>query len=187
MEKSVLRQTLRARRQALTSAETARAGEQATAILLREPGWARARTVALHIAVRGELPTAGPLAAAWATGRRVALPRMTARGMELRLVSQASELVVGRHGIPEPAEGAPLVAPAELDLVLAPGVAFDPRGGRLGQGGGDYDRLIAALPPACATIGWCHAFQLVDAVPSEPHDRGVQVVVTPEGRHAAAR
>jgi len=187
MDKAALRQTLRARRQALTGAEIARAAEGATGILLREPVWGRARTVALHLAVRGELPTDAALAAAWEAGKRVALPRMTAGGMELRLVSAGEALVAGRHGIPEPAAEAPLVSPAELDLVLAPGVAFDRRGGRLGQGGGDYDRLLAALAPACATIGWCHAFQLVDRVPAEPHDQPVQLVITPEGRHPATR
>lgn len=187
MDKAALRQDLRARRQALTSGELTRAAERATGNLLDEPGWKAARTVALHIAVRGELPTAALLAAAWDGGKRVALPRMTAGGMELRLVSPGEALVAGPHGIPEPSADAPLVSPSELDLVLAPGVAFDRNGGRLGQGGGDYDRLMAALPPTCVTIGWCHALQLVDAVPTEPHDQRVRLVITPEGRHPAAR
>lgn len=183
----MLRQTLRARRKALTSGDAAHAAERATAILLGEASWKGAHTVALHIAVRGELPTSAVLTAAWVAGKRVALPRMTARGMALHLVSPNTVLVTGQHGIPEPAADAPLVAPAELDLVLAPGVAFDRQGGRLGQGGGDYDRLIASLAPDCKTIGWCHAFQLVNHVPTEPHDQRVQLVITPEGRHAVVR
>ncbi len=187
MDKATLRQTLRARRQALTSGDIALAAERATESLLRETTWNSARTVALHIAVRGELPTTAVLTAAWTAGKRVALPRMTASGMALHLVSQSTVLVTGQHGIPEPGADAPLVSPAELDLVLAPGIAFDRNGGRLGQGGGDYDRLIAALLPTCATIGWCHPFQLVNRVPTEPHDQRVQLVITPEGRHAAIR
>jgi len=183
MDKSSLRQTLRARRLALTSAENARAAEAAAEILLREPGWAKARTLALHIAVRGELPTTALITAAMDAGKRVALPRMAAGRMELRVARPGAALIAGPHGIPEPDADAPVIAPAELDLVLAPGVAFDRRGGRLGQGGGDYDRLIAALPADCLTVGWCHDFQLVDAVPTEPHDRAVQIVITPSGRH----
>lgn len=187
MDKALLRQALRARRQALATGEMARAAEQATGRLLAEPAWRQARTVALHLAVRGELPTVGLITAAWQEGKRVALPRMSGGRMELRLVTATTVLSPGAHGIPEPPADAELIDPTALDLVLAPGVAFDRLGGRLGQGGGDYDRLLSRLRPDCPTIGWCHDFQLVEAVPTEPHDRRVGLVITPEGRHPVAR
>lgn len=183
----MLRQALRARRQALATGEIARAAELATCHLLSEPGWRQARTVALHLAVRGELPTAALIAAAWKEGKRVALPRMSGGPMELRLATASTVLAPGAHRIPEPPEDAELIDPSELDLVLAPGVAFDRHGGRLGQGGGDYDRLLSRLRPDCLTIGWCHDFQLVDAVPTEPHDRRVGLLITPAGRHPVVR
>lgn len=187
MDKATLRQMLRERRQALAAGELAKAAGSATRHLLGQACWTHARTVALHVAIRGELPTAGALDAAWAAGKRVALPRMDAQGrMELRLVEARTPLRPGAHAIPEPPADAPRVEPEDLDLVLAPGVAFDRQGRRLGQGGGDYDRLLASVSPGCATIGWCHDFQLVENVPTEAHDRRVGLVITPGGVHAAA-
>lgn len=187
MDKATLRQMLRERRQALATAELDVAGAEAARRLLGQACWTHARAVALHVAARGELPTAAVLAAAWAAGKRVALPRMDAAGrMELRLAGPGTPLNPGKHRIPEPPADAAPVEPGELDLVLAPGLAFDRQGRRLGQGGGDYDRLLAAVSPGCATVGWCHDFQLVDRVPTEPHDRRVALVITPSGAHAAA-
>lgn len=186
MDKAALRQTLRERRRSLPPETLAAAGAQAAAHLAALDAWRHARTVALHVACRGELPTEAVLAAAHAAGKRVALPRMHAGRMELRLAEPGAPLVAGAHGIPEPAAACVAVDPSALDLVLAPGLAFDRAGRRLGQGGGDYDRLLAAVSPGCAVVGWCHAFQLVDRVPTEPHDRAVSWVVTPEGALAAA-
>lgn len=177
----MLRQTLRDRRQGLTAEVLAQSAERAAAHLVRQACWNRARVVALHAACRGELPTQPVIDAAWAAGKRVALPCMTEQGMAFRVVTPATRLVAGRHAIPEPPSESATVEPRELELVLVPGLAFDRAGRRLGQGGGDYDRLLALLPEACATVGWCHAFQCVDRVPTEPHDRRVQLVITPDG------
>ncbi len=187
MDKILLRQALRARRQALAAGEIAQAAELATARLLSEPSWRMAQTIALHLAIRGELPTAALITAAWKEGKRVALPRMSGGRMEMCLATVTTVLVPGAHGIPEPPVEAEDIKPSELDLVLAPGVAFDRLGGRLGQGGGDYDRLLSQVRPDCFVVGWCHDFQLVDLVPSEPHDQRVGLVVTPTSRYLAAR
>lgn len=187
MDKASLRQALRTRRQALATGDLAESADRATRLLFADKSWREAHTVALHLAVRGELPTSAVLAAAWAEGKRVALPRMSAGRMELRLATRSTLLVRGTQNIPEPPADAAEINPTELDLVLTPGAAFDRSGGRLGQGGGDYDRLLAKVRPDCATIGWCHTFQLVDTVPTEPHDRRVTRIITPDGAYLAAR
>jgi 5-formyltetrahydrofolate cyclo-ligase len=68
-----------------------------------------------------------------------------------------------------------------IDVVVLPGLAFTGEGDRLGQGGGWYDRMIGALRPGCVTIGVAFAVQIVDEIPSEPHDRRVDVVVSDQG------
>ena len=181
MDKAALRSEMRARRRALGEAALREAEARAAAALLAHDCWRSARAVALHVATRGELPTDLLLAAALAAGKRVALPRQGAAGMELRLASSPLGLAAGPHGIPEPPATATAVAAADLDLVLAPGIAFDRLGNRLGQGGGDYDRLLAMLPAGTATVGWCHDFQLVERVPTEPHDRRVGWICAPSG------
>lgn len=186
MDKAALRSQLRARRRALDAPALARAEAGAAAHLLAWDGWRSARAVALHAAVRGELPTSALLAAALGSGKRVALPGEADGVMTLRWVVDARDLIADARGIPSPAADAPTADLSDLDLVLAPGVAFDPAGGRLGQGGGDYDRLLAALPARVATVGWCHDFQVVAAVPMEAHDRRVGWLATPSGLRRAA-
>ena len=67
------------------------------------------------------------------------------------------------------------------DVVVVPGVAFTAHGARLGQGGGWYDRYLAATRPDCIAVGVCFREQLRDDLPTEPHDVGVDVVVTDDG------
>ncbi|CAN5726523.1 MAG: 5-formyltetrahydrofolate cyclo-ligase [Ilumatobacteraceae bacterium] len=68
--------------------------------------------------------------------------------------------------------------PAELDVVVVPGLAFTADGRRLGQGGGHYDRFLPRLRPDCLTIGACFVEQLVTDLPTEPHDACVMRVAT---------
>jgi 5-formyltetrahydrofolate cyclo-ligase len=62
--------------------------------------------------------------------------------------------------------------------VVAPVLAFDRKGGRLGQGGGHYDRWLARYPEV-TPVGMAWDSQLVDDLPLEPHDRRLRAVVTP--------
>lgn len=80
---------------------------------------------------------------------------------------------------------------APLDLLVLPGLAFDPSGGRLGRGGGYYDKYVTRLLARCAERGWpapalvalAYRAQMVAAVPMEGHDRPVDAVVTAAGVH----
>ncbi len=185
MDKAALRSEMRARRRALGPDALARAEAEAAAHLLGSALWRSARAVALHAAVRGELPTGTVIAAALAAGKRVALPSAGPGGMVLRWLASAADLAPDARGIPCPPADAAVADPSSLDLVLAPGLAFDAAGARLGQGGGDYDRLLAALPARVATVGWCHGFQVAASVPTEPHDRPVGWLATPSGLRRA--
>jgi 5-formyltetrahydrofolate cyclo-ligase len=64
-----------------------------------------------------------------------------------------------------------------MDLIIAPGVAFDRRGGRLGRGGGYYDRLLRRAEKV-PVIGLCFREQLVKKVPMKPHDVRMNKVIT---------
>lgn len=82
--------------------------------------------------------------------------------------------------VPRPDRSAPHpIEPAAVDLVVVPGLAFTTGGDRLGQGGGWYDRFLSGVRPATAVVGVCFDEQLVDAVPTEPHDVRMTHVVTP--------
>lgn len=75
-----------------------------------------------------------------------------------------------------------LDAPSHADLALVPGLAADPFGTRLGQGGGSYDRALARLSPHAPVVLLLHPGERADEpLPAEPHDRSVSAVLTAEG------
>lgn len=90
--------------------------------------------------------------------------------MEFRVVRDPqSDLTAGAMGILAPTENCTAVQPQEIDLLVVPGVAFTLAGARLGYGGGYYDRYI----PLCTrarVLACTFAEQLVDTLPTEPHD-----------------
>ena len=126
---------------------------------------------------------ASPLAyARWFAeqGHTVALPWFAARGspMQFKLWDNPfdeSGLVPDPYGAMQPHGDAP---DAQVDVAIVPLLGFTAAGQRLGQGGGHYDRLLAAQP-ALVPIGLAWDCQLVDALPLEPHDRPLRAVITP--------
>ena len=69
------------------------------------------------------------------------------------------------------------VPASEVNLFLVPGIAFDRSGGRLGRGGGHYDRLLARRGPEAVAVGICYSDRLIENVPREPWDECVEIVV----------
>ena len=116
------------------------------------------------------------------TGAAAALP--VCEGANLPLVfrrwSPGDPLVPDALRVPSPGQDAPLVLP---DLVIAPLLAFDRQGGRLGQGGGHYDRTLErlrALKPVFV-LGLAHAGQELAQVPGEAHDQKLDAILTETG------
>jgi len=110
----------------------------------------------------------------WHSRKRIVLPVVEGDSLLLREY-QPGCLAPGWKGILEPTSEAPLVSPAEIDLALVPGVAFDLSGGRLGRGRGFYDRLLPSLH--CPLIGLCPASRLVPAVPMDSWDVRLDKVI----------
>ncbi len=147
------------------------------------PGFGQARTVLLYAsAFPEEIDTRPFLAFAIESGKRMILPRVNAmlRRLDLVEVSNIAEggLVAGRFGIPEPSPDAALVDPHEIDWVLVPGIAFDELGGRLGRGGGYYDRLLPTLRDDSPRWALIYDEQWVDRVPVEARDVRIDGIVS---------
>lgn len=152
--------------------------------------FAQAKAVVGYWPLSDEPDVRGVLAQALAQGKLVCLPRVGGAGVELVAVD---DLGFGGArsplGVWEPSGGR-VVAPGEVDLVLAPGVAFDGRGGRLGRGKGFFDRLLRARPSGgrgWMVCGVCFGAALVDSVPTEAHDAPVDAVATERGVLAVSR
>jgi 5-formyltetrahydrofolate cyclo-ligase len=112
-----------------------------------------------------------------AAGKRLLLPYLDRTGMEAAEVRPGDELTPAWYGAREPARRVP-VDPADVDLVVTPGLAFDRDGRRLGYGGGHYDRFLDRLDPRGVRVGIGFAEQLVERVPAGPEDQRVNLVVT---------
>ena len=179
---SVVRAELRRRARALRDGLPAdvRAAEDAaifTALTTSEH-WLRARSVFMYCSVGSEADTLRAARAALSAGKALYMPRCTAPGaMEAVRVLALDALKPGKYGIPEP-DGA---ATARCDdwLVIAPGLAFDRSGNRLGYGGGYYDRFLAGF--GGVKIGLAYNCQLEDELPAQPHDVPLSALITPEG------
>lgn len=176
-DKARARATARARRDQLApddraTASTAIAAAAAALLAARLPAGA---TVASFASKASEVDTADLDRLLRARGFRIAYPRITAgRALELALATP-DELQPARFGLREPA--GPAVALRDLAAFLLPGLAFDRAGNRLGWGHGHYDATLAAAPGALR-VGLAFACQVVDRVPSEPHDARLHVLIT---------
>jgi 5-formyltetrahydrofolate cyclo-ligase len=144
----------------------------------------------LYMPLRSELDVTPLAVAALSLGKRISVPRTDATTGGLTPIEVSSFCPESMHrdamGVRTPPSGAE-VAPASLDLVVVPGVAFDRLGRRLGRGAGYYDRFLSRLSPHTAAAGICFDEQVVDAVPHDEHDRTVDCVFTPSHTISASR
>ncbi len=168
--KASLRAELRQKRQAAAPAIQATRLDD-----LRE--WVEAR-VFVAFAPSGDEPDVTPLLMqAWQRDLTTLATRVEADRLVLADAGPTSLWRLGGCGVPEPA-GPAVSATVEPAFVLVPGVAFSLTGERLGRGGGYYDRLLASMPAAFA-CGVCGDDRVLDAVPTEAHDRRVNAIITP--------
>ncbi|MGD9520002.1 MAG: 5-formyltetrahydrofolate cyclo-ligase [Armatimonadota bacterium] len=183
--KRSLRVAALTRRDRLTQRELEEKSAEITRRVMGLREWREATTVLGYYAFDSEVRTKELLERALAEGRRVALPRTNkAEGvLELYFVPclDGYWLAPGAWQIQEPVPGrCERAMPDQVDLILVPGVAFDASGGRLGYGGGYYDRLLHSLRPdqQQRVIGLAFEDQMVDDVPLSFFDFRVPIIVT---------
>jgi len=178
LDKRELRSAMRALRKRLAEADpeaAARAADHSAALPGGEP-------VALYRAMGSELDTDALAMALEAAGRRLCLPVVLERDapMIFRSWRPGEPLELDAAGCPAPLPLAETIDPA---VILTPLLAFDARGGRLGQGGGYYDRTFAERPGALR-IGFAYAGQGVERLELEAHDVRLHGVLTETGYRA---
>ncbi|MEG1513420.1 MAG: 5-formyltetrahydrofolate cyclo-ligase [Clostridia bacterium] len=183
--KKALRRAMRARLLAISPQERAKWSGEIARRVLKEPAYRAAKRVMLFASMAQEVDTLALIEDALSSGKQLYLPRVRENGrMDAVRVTALSQLARGAYGILEPT-GQAVTQGAALDLVIAPGVAFDEGGGRLGHGGGYYDRFLDGVR---API-WALAFacQMVFDVPRAAHDLRVDKVVTEQATYGQAR
>ena len=180
-QKAALRSRLLAARAELTAEQRTAAGRAIRDALLERPEVQMAGTIAAYYSVGTEPDTRGLLFALWKRGSYVLLPLLRPDGdLDWASYEGPESLVPGPRGLLEPGE--PPRGPgavARADVVLAPALAVDRAGNRLGRGGGSYDRALARVGPLVPLIALVYDAELLDRVPAEPHDVKVRAAVSP--------
>lgn len=136
-----------------------------------------AKTVALYMAIGGEVDLDPLFPECWKSGKHTCVPVFNAAAgiYEMAEITSETDFITGHYGIREPVSPA-LCSMDKIDLIAVPGMAFDRKGRRLGRGGGYYDRLLAGYSGVSAALAF--DFQILPAIPAEPHDRPVDTLVT---------
>ena len=133
----------------------------------------KATVVALFASLADE-PQSEAIIERLARHTRIVLPRIEGDEMEFYEISVG--LQKGAFGIMEPTATSP-VEPSEIDVMIVPGVAFTRSGARLGRGKGFYDKYISRNGFRAYTIGVCYPCQIVEDLPTEPHDKILDMVI----------
>ncbi|MBQ2164339.1 MAG: 5-formyltetrahydrofolate cyclo-ligase [Muribaculaceae bacterium] len=173
MDKKQLRKSIKAQ-VALMSAESKL--EQSNNVfqyIENSPLFAQSKRVMIFSSLPDEIPTHHVIER-WSKIKELYLPRVNGDDLEVVRYSP-SEITTGSFNILEPTSK-DLLSPLMLDLIIVPGVAFDRNGNRCGRGKGFYDRFLSQTH--AATIAVCFDCQLVEQLPTEPHDIPAQYIVT---------
>jgi 5-formyltetrahydrofolate cyclo-ligase len=145
--------------------------------------WSDTRVLHTYVdSLPGEVATREVIEAAATAGVRVLVPIVEALDQPLRhaQIDGLRDLQVSSRGLLQPTCPHFVEDLSVIDLVLVPGLLFDRRGYRVGQGGGLYDRFLARVGGAI-TVGLTYDDFIIDRIPDEDHDIPVHLVITPSG------
>ncbi|MDD2897262.1 MAG: 5-formyltetrahydrofolate cyclo-ligase [Desulfuromonadaceae bacterium] len=179
MPKRSLRSQLLALRRGLSHEAWSAHSRAAQLNLLSLDEYAHAECIALYAPAHNEIDTALIAAAAFLAQKRLLYPAVCGQRMVFRRVERIEELQEGAFGILEPCPTGSDHLADEADLIVVPGVGFDPSGHRIGYGKGFYDRFLAHPDCEAHLVGLCHDFQVTGgAIPADSHDIPMEIIVT---------
>lgn len=181
-EKKEFRKEMQRRRDEIPLQERKAADEKRNARILSWRRYREAELLLFYVSCRSEADTLYLIQKALEEGRSVAVPKVEGTEIRFYRITSFLQLHEGYRGILEPdtQTARPVCRkdyPGEKGLLFVPGCAFDRTGGRMGYGGGFYDRFIEAYPELYRAAPAFEA-QLVEKVPCEAHDKKVQSIIT---------
>lgn len=154
---------------------------KAAALLFREPEYRRSENMLIYLTLQHEADTTPIVLQAWQDGKRVLAPQVSWESRQMIPIEISNlDTDVGSNaqlGIREPIRGQPM--PIEsIDLVIVPGLGFDPFGNRLGRGRGFYDRFLGKPEFRGVACGFALEEQVVGSIPAGPLDQRMRMLVT---------
>ena len=173
LEKNEIRRKIQSLRTILLDKERISAAEEVFSRLEKTAAFLMAERIMMYHSLPDELSTHAFLNK-WHDKKKFYLPRVNGVDLEI-LPYEESRLELGSFHIEEPT-GNDIADPNDIELVVVPAVAYDRKGRRLGRGKGFYDRFLKTTKATKVGVGY--EFQLYDELPSEPHDVGMDIIVT---------
>ena len=173
-DKRSVRQGVRAEIAKLSAEEKANLSSQIFSKIALSEEVRQASVVALFLSLADEPQTADFIEHLLLQKKRVVVPRI--EGEEMNFYDISEGVSKGAFGIMEPIAITP-INPSEIDAMIVPGVAFTKQCARLGRGKGFYDKYLSHKDFRAYTIGLCYPCQVVEDLPSEPHDKIIDEVI----------
>jgi len=189
----ILRRTMLAARDQLAPDSRCAKSRSIHRLLLEDPSVQAAEHVFIYVHFRSEVETMPLIKHFLASGKTVSVPLTLSkehRLLAVQIKDLASDLAPGCFGILEPRSELAVkavVKPETIALAIVPGSVFDQLGGRLGYGGGFYDRFLSQDAPQALRIGLAYEMQLAEQVPLEAHDQLMDMLITEEQRYDCRR
>lgn len=179
--KAAVREEMRRRLSGLSAEQRRDASERIRTVIIGRPEWKTASVVGLYLSLPDEPETRDLIRAAWDQGKKVALPKTDIRqGLTWWEIPPGTLPSMETLWEPLPEKHA-AVALSSIGGFCVPGRAFDPRGTRLGRGGGHYDRALVQRARQSWVMGLFFAVQEAEILPWEPHDVRLARVITEHG------
>ena len=173
MKKEEVRRRVKAQKSLLDDTEKAIAAKSVFDMLEKTAAFLMSENILMYHSLPDELSTHIFLEK-WAHTKKFFLPRVNGLNLEI-LPYDRTKLKYGAFQIEEPS-GNEICNVSDIDLIVVPGVGYDPKGNRVGRGKGYYDRLLSESK--ATKIGVAYDFQIVDQIEAEPHDVRVDIIIS---------
>lgn len=175
-KKKDIRQKIKTLKKAIDVKTSIALSQKICTRLIQTETFQQADCIAIYYAMEDEVQTS-ELIEQWYLKKKIVLPVISGEDIHFYAYTGEKCLTKSTFGILEPTITTTTpVPPEQIDLFIVPGVAFDRNGNRLGRGKGYYDRYLANLTQPI--IGLCFDFQLLDHIPTAPHDKKMTAIIT---------
>ncbi len=182
MDKFAIRQDMRRRRGAMSLDDVLNLSRTVEDRLFACKDFSACQNIIFFLSFGNEVRTDEMIMRSLTEGKQVYVPRLITRERRLEvceITDMDQEFELGSYDIREPSRlNSRVVSPSIIDAVIAPGLAFDRSGGRIGFGGGYFDWLFKQLPDEALRLGVAYEFQVLDSIPQDSWDERVQTIFT---------
>lgn len=180
MNKNELRKYILEKRDQLDPLERSRWDSIIFDKFIERPYYKSSKVIFIFMSFRSEVDTHNIIKRALLDGKIVGVPRVISKteGMKVFEITSMEDMEKGYFGLLEPNANCPEIKKEKIDLIVMPGAAFDKDGGRIGYGGGFYDRYLSELKRDVKKIALAYSIQMVEQVPMADYDMKVDEIIT---------